>query len=334
MQNLIQTILNLLKSLFGGSSTSSPASDDCAIFDIEIPADYDLDEIPLITVQSQAAENQDFSAQALTKSCQIQVRPGLGRINVRGGPRLAFGPVAQANGGVFLDLIGASEADPDGYRWYNVKTPSGINGWVRGDVVIIGEDCLTFTFITEADLSPPEPPQVTDRFVLPSAVRINLGYSSTHRGLDLNTAYGTPIRASAPGIIIRRIICENCAKNSRPNIFPCGTAILNSKAWGYGYGNFVIVRHDFAVLPPTLRATMASKGLERGFAYVLYAHFSELNVDLGQAVIAGDLLGLTGNHGCSSAPHLHFEIRMGKDEIVDGRWLNQTPVNPNLMFKV
>lgn len=57
-----------------------------------------------------------------------------------------------------------------------------------------------------------------------------------------------------------------------------------------GYGNLVIVRHR--------------NGLE-----TYYAHLSAIKVVSGQAVKAGDLLGLGGNTGHSFGPHLHFEIR-------------------------
>jgi len=41
----------------------------------------------------------------------------------------------------------------------------------------------------------------------------------------------------------------------------------------------------------------------------LYGHLSRLTVRAGTPVEAGDVLGLSGNTGRSSAPHLHFEVR-------------------------
>jgi murein DD-endopeptidase MepM/ murein hydrolase activator NlpD len=40
-----------------------------------------------------------------------------------------------------------------------------------------------------------------------------------------------------------------------------------------------------------------------------YAHLSTLNVQEGQRVRQGDLLGEVGSSGASTGPHLHFEIR-------------------------
>lgn len=57
-----------------------------------------------------------------------------------------------------------------------------------------------------------------------------------------------------------------------------------------GYGNYVVVRHN--------------NGLE-----TVYAHLSFVKVKLNQAVKAGEELGLSGNTGRSTGPHLHFETR-------------------------
>lgn len=41
----------------------------------------------------------------------------------------------------------------------------------------------------------------------------------------------------------------------------------------------------------------------------MYGHLSRLLVRSGQVIDAGEVIGLSGNTGNSSAPHLHFEIR-------------------------
>ena len=57
-----------------------------------------------------------------------------------------------------------------------------------------------------------------------------------------------------------------------------------------GYGYYIVVRH-FA-------------GLE-----TLYAHLSKLLVKKNDDIKAGEPIGLSGNTGRSTGPHLHFEIR-------------------------
>ncbi len=57
-----------------------------------------------------------------------------------------------------------------------------------------------------------------------------------------------------------------------------------------GFGNYVLIRHY--------------NGLE-----TLYGHMSSYKVEVGQFVKAGELIGLGGNTGHSTGPHLHFEVR-------------------------
>jgi murein DD-endopeptidase MepM/ murein hydrolase activator NlpD len=53
-----------------------------------------------------------------------------------------------------------------------------------------------------------------------------------------------------------------------------------------------------------------------------YGHLSRTTVVAGQVVEAGLVIGLSGNSGRSSAPHLHFEIRRGGE-----------PIDPRTMLK-
>lgn len=57
-----------------------------------------------------------------------------------------------------------------------------------------------------------------------------------------------------------------------------------------GYGNLVIV--------------------ENGPYRTYYAHLSSIPVSVGQQVAAGTIIGLSGNTGNSTGPHLHYEIRI------------------------
>ncbi len=57
-----------------------------------------------------------------------------------------------------------------------------------------------------------------------------------------------------------------------------------------GYGNCVIIRHN--------------NGLE-----TVYGHLSKLEVQPGQQLKAGEMVGLGGNTGRSYGSHLHFEMR-------------------------
>ncbi len=68
-----------------------------------------------------------------------------------------------------------------------------------------------------------------------------------------------------------------------------------------GYGNVVVIRHY--------------NGLE-----TVYGHLSKIKVKPGQVVLAGQIIGLGGNTGASTAPHLHFEVRF-KDVPLNPKYL-------------
>lgn len=87
-----------------------------------------------------------------------------------------------------------------------------------------------------------------------------------HSGIDYACPEGTPILASADGIV-------------RLSTFEEG-----------GYGKYIIIEHE------TEKAT-------------LYAHLNGRYVTENKKVKQGDVIGISGNTGNSTGPHLHFEAR-------------------------
>ena len=73
-----------------------------------------------------------------------------------------------------------------------------------------------------------------------------------------------------------------------------------------GYGRYVVVRH--------------ADGMSS-----LYAHLSSVRVERG-VVLAGDVLGRSGNTGHSTGPHLHFELRTAKGPFDARPWLRERGV--------
>jgi len=72
-------------------------------------------------------------------------------------------------------------------------------------------------------------------------------------------------------------------------IFATGDGTISRAGWEQGYGNCVKINH--------------------GFGYeTLYAHMSKIKVRIGQRIKRGDVIGLVGNTGKSTAPHLHYEV--------------------------
>lgn len=99
-----------------------------------------------------------------------------------------------------------------------------------------------------------------------------------HEGTDLAGAMGTPIYATGDGVVIH-------------------------SGWENGYGQSIVIQHDFGVK-------------------TRYGHLSRARVQEGQKVSRGDRIGDMGNSGRSTGTHLHYEV------IVGG-----TPVNPMTFIK-
>jgi murein DD-endopeptidase MepM/ murein hydrolase activator NlpD len=75
-------------------------------------------------------------------------------------------------------------------------------------------------------------------------------------------------------------------------VYATGAGKVVTAGWSpNGFGNHVIIDHGY--------------GYES-----IYGHLSKINVPVGLNVKRGDLIGLSGNSGTSSGPHLHYQINL------------------------
>jgi murein DD-endopeptidase MepM/ murein hydrolase activator NlpD len=102
-----------------------------------------------------------------------------------------------------------------------------------------------------------------------------------HTGVDIPAQSGTPILAAGPGTVVW----------AGYGVFQGGYDTSDP------YGLAVTLRHDF--------------GYQNQMLYTIYGHMSEIDVVVGQHVETGDRLGLVGETGKVTGPHLHFEVRIG-----------------------
>ena len=70
-----------------------------------------------------------------------------------------------------------------------------------------------------------------------------------------------------------------------------------------GFGNYILIRHKY------------------GF-FTKYAHLDKVYVKEGETVSQGQVIGTMGNTGLSTAPHLHYEVRIGSQVVDPERYLN------------
>lgn len=91
-----------------------------------------------------------------------------------------------------------------------------------------------------------------------------------HNGIDMGVAVGTKVMAAQDGVVM-------------------GTGDTDKACAKASYGKWVLIKHN------------------NGLA-TLYAHLSAIDVSAGQTVSQGEQIGLSGNTGYSTGPHLHFTV--------------------------
>lgn len=91
-----------------------------------------------------------------------------------------------------------------------------------------------------------------------------------HNGVDFGVSVGQPIYSAGAGVVV-------------------GTGNTDIACSGASYGKWVLIRHP--------------NGLS-----TLYAHLSVIRVSPGDSVSSRQVIGLSGNTGYTTGPHLHFTV--------------------------
>lgn len=103
---------------------------------------------------------------------------------------------------------------------------------------------------------------------------------SEHTGVDFPCPTGTYVCACADGVVVE------------------------VKELTYSYGKYVVIKHE----------------IDGQTLYTLYAHNSQLAVEVGDTVVKGQVIALSGSTGNSTGPHLHLSVLTS--------WSPQNYVNP------
>jgi murein DD-endopeptidase MepM/ murein hydrolase activator NlpD len=147
-----------------------------------------------------------------------------------------------------------------------------------------------------------DPLATTSNLPLAPALRARIGSEPRPAGPGPTVPREWPL--AEPGYITRGQVQLGAAGRDEPHpgldiAVPVGTpvrasggATVNQIGDDPEYGLYVLLDH------PEEYQTM-------------YGHLSRIIVTDGQGVGAGEVIGLSGNSGRSTAPHLHFEIRQG-----------------------
>jgi murein DD-endopeptidase MepM/ murein hydrolase activator NlpD len=157
------------------------------------------------------------------------------------------------------------------------------------------------TELAGIDIEFPELPD--DSTLFASLDRRGMAVVSRSAGIDITLPAGLPIQGFItqdfeinddahyhPGVDIA------CAEGT-PVLATASGEVVFADFDSTAYGFMVVLRHNDSIT-------------------TLYGHNSQLLVEAGQTVPAGGRVALSGNTGQSTAPHLHYEIRVN-DEPID-----------------
>jgi flagellum-specific peptidoglycan hydrolase FlgJ len=123
-----------------------------------------------------------------------------------------------------------------------------------------------------------------------------------HRGIDYAVPAGTPFYAAVGGVV------KVLEYNVKDEQF-CKDAFNNIGA------SMDLIKD------PIQKEVHITRTIGKDTYEVIYAHMSRIDVVDGQIVKGNDQIGKTGNSGCSTGDHAHFEIRV-----------NGVPINPDVLF--
>jgi murein DD-endopeptidase MepM/ murein hydrolase activator NlpD len=258
---------------------------------------------------------------------------GAKEVNLRSGPSTQFqslGLIQEREVGIADEYM--AQAYSTGHGWYRVTFKDKV-GWMRSDYL------SAMSRVTQVSgnsgsmaVSEPTPIEVPNigKFPLPCLGTFTGGWSASHKGWDIANAVGTPILGQVGGIVHQVEHCSKCMGPEGPSSYGNGVPlyeIYRDRGWNGGFGHYIVVRYPSVVLPASVRAQFPNQD-----ALVLYGHLDSIRGMVGDFIAQpGYILGLMGNTGNSSGPHLHIELRFsGRSDL---KWMQlNNSVDPSILF--
>jgi len=124
--------------------------------------------------------------------------------------------------------------------------------------------------------------------------------SNSEKGNETFSFYGEEVIAIADGVITSTFdqLPENPAAGKLLPEEDLGKIIAESGYLPIAGGNHIVIEHPEG-------------------EYSFYAHLipNSIKVKVGEKIKQGQVIGLLGNSGNSSAPHLHFQLMQGQDPL-------------------
>lgn len=260
------------------------------------------------------------------------VTPTAEELKVRKGPGTEHAILSVVNPGDQLDAIedwstAAGKLGHEG-QWLQVRTEDNIVGWSAA------------WYLKTIDPTEEEAAQPWTGDLYPAPMEDYVftnpyGGPSGHKGWDMAKEDEPVYCGPNGGYVIRAHTCTKCTEDKPSTRHhtpqPDLTSVYSDPAWGYGFGNHIIIRYANKLLPESTRQALEAQNLGGQHLFATYAHLDEMFVDKGETLTGKTKIGTCGDTGNSSGPHLHLELRASSNANM-GSFLSTTVVDPAILF--
>ncbi|MDP3801086.1 M23 family metallopeptidase [Brevundimonas sp.] len=163
-----------------------------------------------------------------------------------------------------------------------------------GVVAVLAMAAAPLPAATAEPSAAPEAPPATAVAEPAGPVTREIAFESPVKGYAVNSAFGM---RRLPGQAMRRHDGVDIAAPRGTGVYVAAEGAVTRTGYDpAGYGRFIEIRHPNGMT-------------------TLYGHLSRLDVRSGDRLDAGERIGLVGNTGRSTGPHLHFEVRRGDRQV-------------------
>jgi murein DD-endopeptidase MepM/ murein hydrolase activator NlpD len=262
----------VISSTFNGSSASAQTATTSNPFKLPMYG-YGIDDPTL------SKDPGDYTDDSCTKSAEIRANSKQRRFEETGYPIATYSESDPCALEKMVTGIALADAGITDDQWsFSDITEGGDTGAAGGTTTAnsgnINPNGWTFPTTAGATLTSPFGPR-------------GGGY---HTGVDLNVPSGSPFYATRDGVV----------KLHQYNVY---TINGDGGAWCPVLSQ---------MSDPNQKDIWITHNVDGQVYTSIYAHMSAYLKKEGDQVKAGDLIGYTGGSGCSSGPHVHFEIWKGK----------------------
>lgn len=222
-------------------------------------------------------------------------------LRLREGPTQTANQITLMRPGTEVTATG-SEAQAEGYTWYEVEMAEGTIGWSASNWLQEGECSQVF--------GGADTPTIIERAYI-------IGYdwmderSTNHYAIDLYSASGdTTIYSPYTDQVVGSDSCQACLEEDPEEGNTEGMFDLD---YNYGYGAMIVVEYTYSDLNEVELQGLFEDGvnLEEGQSLYMMVGHLDPNLDIsesGIALVQTDSLASIGDSGNSGGYHAHVEI--------------------------